>query len=62
MTVADVARACERDPGDPGDAQEVEAAVGILVEDGLAERTEAPMEEALVRPTRAAVRAEELSF
>jgi hypothetical protein len=63
MTVATVARACERDPESPGDAREVEAAVEILVEDGLAERMggQTPAEP-LVRPTRAAVRAEELSF
>jgi hypothetical protein len=63
MTVADVARACERDPEDMGDAQEVAAAVQILVEDGLAERLggRTPGEH-LLRPTRAAVRAQELSF
>lgn len=67
MTVADVARACERDPDDPGDAKEVEIALEILLGDGLAERTagEAGHEQSgaeLVRPTRAAVRATELSF
>jgi hypothetical protein len=67
MTVADVARACERDPEDPGDAREVETALESLLGDGLAERAagEAGHEESgaeLVRPTRAAVRANELSF
>ena len=62
MTTADVARACERNPRDPADAREVDAAIEILVEDGLAERTtahadrEALIGEAnLVRPTLAAV-------
>ena len=83
MTVADIARACERSPDDPSEAGEVQAAVELLIEDGLAERVapvapavnRAPVggealtdrgtpagSESLVRPTRAAVRAEELSF
>jgi hypothetical protein len=57
MTVPQVALACERDPLDPGDTREIEAALGILLDDGLASR-----EAALYRPTRPAVRAAELSF
>lgn len=57
MTVACVAIACDRDPGDPGDVEEVRGALEILLEDGLAKR-----EADLFRPTRAAVRARELSF
>jgi len=59
MTIADVARACERDPDDADDAKEMLGALDVLLEDGLAE-VEGKTE--LVRPTRAAVRANELSF
>jgi hypothetical protein len=67
MTVADIARACERDPENAEEAKEVETALEILLDDGLAERTAGDVghEESsaeLVRPTRAAVRASELSF
>lgn len=57
MTVAQVAAACERDPEDPADTDEIEAALEILLGDELAE-----CEDELFRPTRAAVRASELSF
>lgn len=57
LTAAQVARACERDPDDAGEAREVEAALAILVHDELALR-----EGDAYRPTRAAVRAAELSF
>lgn len=57
MTVARVARACERDPEEAGEAREIEIALAILLEDGLATR-----EDELYRPSRAAVRAAELSF
>jgi hypothetical protein len=57
MTTADVALACERDPDDRADLEEVEAALAVLLDDGLAQR-----EDDLFRPTRAAVRAGELSF
>lgn len=57
MTIAQIAKACERDPADPADIDEVEAAVEVLLSDGLAQN-----EDDLYRPTRTAVRAAELSF
>jgi hypothetical protein len=57
MTIAQVTKACERDPGDPADVDEVEAAMEVLLNDGLAQSRED-----LYKPTRAAVRAGELSF
>ena len=57
MTVSQVAVACERDPDDPADTDEIEAALEILLDDGLAQ-----CEDDLFQPTRAAVRAQELSF
>jgi hypothetical protein len=57
MTVAQIAEACERDPADPADVDEVEAAVEVLLADGLARG-----KHDLYRPTRAAIRADELSF
>jgi hypothetical protein len=57
MTVSGVAVACERDPDDPTDAKEVETALEILLDDGLAQH-----DDELFWPTRAAVRASELSF
>ena len=57
MTVEQVAIACERDPRDPQEALEIEAALEILLDDGLATG-----ENGLHRPTRAAIRAAELSF
>lgn len=86
MTTAALATACERNPDAPGDMAEVEAALAILLDDGLAERATASGAErgasaegdargepdttlesgsaskGLYRPTRAAVRAAELSF
>jgi len=44
-----------------GMSEEIEAALAILLEDGLAER-ETPPHKALYRATRAAIRANELSF
>jgi hypothetical protein len=52
-----VARACERDPSDPAEMREIEVALGILLDDGLARR-----EGELFAPTRPAIRASELSF
>jgi hypothetical protein len=49
--------ACERDPQSPADRKEVEAALRGLIADGLAYRRGAR-----VGPTRAALRADELSF
>jgi hypothetical protein len=57
MTVAQVSKACERDPSDAADIDEIEAALEVLLNDRLAES-----EDDLYRPTRAAVRAAELSF
>lgn len=57
MTVSRVAIACERHADDPADTDEIEAALEILLDDGLAQR-----EDELFRPTRAATRANELSF
>jgi hypothetical protein len=57
LTIAMVATACERDPADPADVDEVEAALEVLLADGLA-----LCREDLYRPTRAAIRAAELSF
>ncbi|MFZ1155761.1 MAG: hypothetical protein WAN93_12750 [Solirubrobacteraceae bacterium] len=57
ITVSQVAVACEREPSDPADSEEIEAALEILLGDGLALQ-----KEDLFLPTRAAVRASELSF
>jgi hypothetical protein len=69
-----LARACERDPDDEAERREVEIALEILVRDELAirepdtpdaERSSSganAREEPRFRPTRAAVRAAELSF
>lgn len=58
-----VARACERDPDDEAEHQEVQVALEILVRDDLATREAAnPDAQARYKPTRAAVRAAELSF
>ena len=65
MTPARMALACERDPGSRADMQEIEAALELLRDDGLAQRErdgESESERELFRPTRAAVRADELSF
>jgi hypothetical protein len=57
MTVAQVATACQRNPADPADADEIEAALEVLLADGLAQSRDD-----LYGPTRAAIRAGELSF
>jgi hypothetical protein len=80
ISVAAVAIACERDPNEPDDLAEIEAALRLLIEDGLAEREFTPPRkldrtagldvkpepdnrpQLLYRPTRAAIRAYELSF
>jgi hypothetical protein len=59
MTLARVAVACERDPNDPVEIQEIESALEILLEDELARRDGGRQ---LFAPTRAAVRACELTF
>jgi len=57
MTHAQLALACERDPADSAEMREIETALRVLLEDDLAER-----DGELFKPTRAAVRATELSF
>jgi hypothetical protein len=57
LTVAQIAVACERSPNHPGEEREIEEALAILLDDGLARR-----EDDLFRPTRPAIRAAELSF
>jgi hypothetical protein len=57
LTVAQVAVACDRSPNHPGEEREIEVALTILVDDGLA-----ACEDNLYRPTRPATRAAELSF
>jgi hypothetical protein len=59
-----VALACERDPDDEAERGEVQRALEILVGDDLARRQEAGpgAGSPLFAPTRAAVRAAELSF
>lgn len=63
ISLARIAAACERDPSRSADVAEIEGALLILLDDGLAEREpRGKYEEALYRPTRAAIRARELSF
>ncbi|MGA7813057.1 hypothetical protein [Caballeronia sp.] len=42
MHLAEIAIACERDPDEPDDLEEIEAALRLLLEDGLAEREPDP--------------------
>jgi predicted transcriptional regulator len=62
MSVEAVAVACERDPDEQRDIEEIEASLAILLEDGLAEREGRTSRQGLYRATRAAIRANELSF
>jgi hypothetical protein len=57
LTLAEVARACERNPARADEAREVRGALDILLADELATH-----EGDRYRPTRAAIRAAELSF
>jgi hypothetical protein len=57
MTVAELAKACERDPIKAPELSETEAALDVLLEADLA-----TLEGDRVKPTRAAIRAAELSF
>lgn len=57
MSAQTLARECERDPAVPDEQREVDMAIEILLGDGLARR-----EGELFAPTRAAIRANELSF
>lgn len=52
-----VARECERNPAHATEMHEIKMALAILIADGLAQK-----ESDLFVPTRAAIRAEELSF
>ena len=63
MTVGEMALACERDPTSPTEVREIEAALHVLLDDGLAEREgKRDGEGQRFKPTRAAIRAAELSF
>jgi hypothetical protein len=57
MSVARVAIACGRDPSVSAEVEEIGVALRILLDDELALH-----EEDLYQPTRAAIRAAELSF
>jgi hypothetical protein len=57
MSFVHMAIACERDPNVSADVKEIEVALQILLADDLALH-----EDGLYRPTRAAIRAAELSF
>jgi hypothetical protein len=57
MTSGQIALACERDPDSVVELREIEAALGVLLEDDLAQRADH-----IFKPTRAAIRAAELSF
>jgi len=57
MTVARLAVACERDPNNSAEIDEIEVALRVLLDDELARH-----EDGLYQPTRAAIRAAELSF
>jgi hypothetical protein len=56
-SIAQMALACERDPRSPHELHETEAALQVLLDDGLATR-----DGEIFKPTRAAIRAAELSF
>ncbi|HXQ00815.1 MAG TPA: hypothetical protein VN845_12215 [Solirubrobacteraceae bacterium] len=57
MTVAELAGACERDPTNAPELNETEAALDVLLEANLA-----TWDGKRFKPTRAAIRAAELSF
>lgn len=57
FSVAQITKACERNPSDGADLDEVEAALEVLLNDGLAQG-----QDELYLPTRAAIRANKLSF
>lgn len=63
MTQREMALACQRDPTNPHELHETEAALQVLLDDGLAEReTGTEVQSERFKPTRAAIRAAELSF
>lgn len=61
ISLEQVARTCERDPDDDAERREVDVALEILVRDELAVRDADDPGQAF-KPTRAAIRAAELSF
>jgi hypothetical protein len=61
ISLEQVAQVCERDPADQAERQEVQTALEILERDELALR-EPDSSGVRFKPTRAAVRAAELSF
>lgn len=62
ISLEQVARTCERDPNDEAERQEVQVALEILVRDELAIDDADGTGQARYKPTRAAIRAAELSF
>lgn len=62
ISLEQVARTCERDPNDGAERQEVQVALEILVRDELAIDDADGTGQARYKPTRAAIRAAELSF
>lgn len=63
LSLEQVAHTCERDPQDEAERREVEVALEILVRDELAVKEAAASEDGVrFKPTRAAIRAAELSF
>lgn len=63
LSLEQIAQICERDPDDEAERREVEVALEILVRDELAIGESAESEAGMrFKPTRAAVRAAELSF
>jgi hypothetical protein len=62
ISLEQVARTCERDPSDEAERQEVQVALEILVRDELAIDDADGTGQARYTPTRAAIRAAELSF
>lgn len=57
LTLAQIAIECERDPNEPAEREEVEAALNVLVADGLADQKNKRLS-----ATRPAMRAADLSF
>lgn len=69
MTQSEMALACQRDPSNPHELRETEVALQVLLDDGLAEHQgenegeyDGEGESERFKPTRAAIRAAELSF
>ncbi|MGN6373362.1 MAG: hypothetical protein ACTHM1_10305 [Solirubrobacteraceae bacterium] len=62
VSLEQVAQACERDPNDAAERREVQVALEILVRDELASSEADGAGRERFKPTRAAVRAAELSF